>query len=225
MNEKNIIVLSGILVLIMGYFVLVANATNPTGATDTEGTPETKGEGTAGNVVSEGGNITEVNLSGATQTTHWQGFWGQVIGAITLDDASDNTLYNWSIGTMSGNIYISNKSSGISWSSCTNVSASWCNNIVGTGDDSCTNTFDDSTKTFTIAGNSIPGVNITQTFNAAGTGAWDEGILNCSNEMLFAATIYNNANTFKNGNADFQAIVPVNGTATKTYYFWIELGV
>ncbi len=222
-DVKNFLVFG--LILVMTLLVL-HQSTAQSGATVTEGTPETAVEGTAGNTTAEGGNITEINLSADSQTIHWQGFWGQVTGAIALEDASGNTMYNWSMGTMSGNVYISNES--ITWADLEAGEAADCNNIVGTSSDSCTNTFNDGSKTFTVAGTAIASVPIVQTFNYTGSGTFDEGILEDNGgtgPWVYVATIYNNANTFKDGSADFQAIVPVNGSNTITYYFWIELGV
>ncbi len=226
MNHKKIFsvgLVSALVIFVVFGFIFSASAADPSGADTTPGTPETSSAGTPGNTTAEGGNITQVDLSGNSQSTHWQGFWGQVSGAIALQDASGDVMYNWSIGTMSGNVYISNASS-FTWS-CARVDEDWCDTITGTGDDSCSNTFKDTTKTFTVAGTGINNVNTTQTYNYSGSGTFDEGIINCSDEMVFVAEIYNNKNTFNNNAADFQAIVPVNGTVTRVYYFWIELGV
>jgi hypothetical protein len=214
------------MVFLMVIIVFAGSAAAQKGATVTNGTPETQTTGTAGSIDAEGGNITSINVTvTGAQTTHWQGFWGQVSGAITLEDATGNQLFNWTMGTMSGNVYISNYSS-VTFTSVTAAAAGACNGITGTGDDSCTNTFNDGTKSFTIAGSAVTNVNLVKTFNYTGTAVWDEGLVNdSSNRLIYVATIYNNANTFKNGAADFQAIVPVNGTATRTYYFWLELGV
>jgi len=51
------------------------------------------------------GNITEINLTGTSQTMHWQGYWGEITGTLTLDDASNWTLYDWSVTEPEGEIY------------------------------------------------------------------------------------------------------------------------
>ncbi|HDD57612.1 MAG TPA: hypothetical protein ENF43_03750 [Thermoplasmatales archaeon] len=226
MNSKRTFslgLISIVTVIILSGFIFLTTAQQ--GATVTPGTPETWSGPVPGSTTAEGGNITEVNISGTSQTIHWQGFWGQVSGSIALKDASGNTMYNWSVTTMSGNVYASNESS-ITWSNLVAGDAADCDNIVGTGADSCSNTFNDGTKSFTVAGNTISNVPIVQTYNYTGSGTFDEGILEDSGgagPWVYVATIYNDANTFKNGTADFQMIVPVNGTNTVTYYFWIEL--
>lgn len=229
MNSKRTFslgLISIVTAIILFGFVFLTSAQQ--GATVTPGTPETWSGPSPGSTTAEGGNITEVNMSGVSQTIHWQGFWGQVSGSIALKDASNNTMYNWTVTTVSGNVYTSNQSTGISWSTLEAGEAGDCNNIVGTGADSCTNTFTAGTRSFIVAGNTISSVPRVQTFNYTGSGTFDEGILEKSGggpPWVYVAEIYNNANTFKNGIADFQMIVPVNGTNTVTYYFWLELGV
>jgi hypothetical protein len=51
------------------------------------------------------GNITELNLTGRTQTKHWQGYWGEITGTIILDDAQNWTLYTWNNMEPKGEIY------------------------------------------------------------------------------------------------------------------------
>jgi len=53
----------------------------------------------------EAGNITELIIRGETVTQTWHGFVGNVTGTITLDDSSNNTLYNWSLGDPEGEVY------------------------------------------------------------------------------------------------------------------------
>jgi hypothetical protein len=194
------------------------------GASVTTGVRETAGVGSPGSVTTKGGNITNTNLTVTSQSTHWQGFWGRVTGSIALYDASGNKMMNWSVATVSGNVFISNYST-VTWTGLTAASASGCNRVIGTGADSCTNTFNDGTKTFFVGGAAVTSVNIVKTYNWSGAAVWDEGIINSSSRiMLYTATIYNAQKNFKNVSmSGFQAIVPVNGTATKTYYFWAEL--
>lgn len=51
------------------------------------------------------GNITAVNLKAISQTRAWQGYFGNVSGYITLDDANNYTFYNWSAAEPRGEIY------------------------------------------------------------------------------------------------------------------------
>ncbi len=62
------------------------------------------------------GNITYLSISGLSQTRAWQGYYGNVSGYITLDDANNYTFYNWSATEPRGYIYASLVSHGqVSW--------------------------------------------------------------------------------------------------------------
>jgi hypothetical protein len=62
------------------------------------------------------GNITFLTIEGITQTRAWQGFYGNVSGTITLDDAENYTFYNWTAAEPGGNIYATKTTHGTpSW--------------------------------------------------------------------------------------------------------------
>jgi hypothetical protein len=210
-----------IFVLLIGAHLVAAGAV---GASVTAGGRETAGVGSPGSVTGKGGNITNTNLTATTQTSHWQGFWGVVSGSIALRDAAGRRMMNWSVASVSGNVFISNWST-LTWSGYSAPAASACNSIIGAGADSCTNTFDDGTKTFTIGGTAVTNVNLVKTLNGSAAARWDQGIVyDGLSHIFYAATIYSSTRNFKNASmSGFQAIVPVNGTTTRTYYFWAEL--
>ena len=62
------------------------------------------------------GNITEINLSAISTTKAWAGYYGEIIGTLTLEDSSGYVFYNWSAMEPKGEIYASPNSS-ITWSS------------------------------------------------------------------------------------------------------------
>ncbi len=70
------------------------------------------------------GNVTELDISGTSITQSWQGYFGNVSGIITLDDASNNTLYNWSLASPEGEVYATNGTV-VTWTNiqCFNLSA------------------------------------------------------------------------------------------------------
>ena len=53
------------------------------------------------------GNITVLTIEGVSQTRAWQGYYGNITGWITLDDANNFTFYNWSSVEPKGQIYAS----------------------------------------------------------------------------------------------------------------------
>src|SRR3989338_1612834 len=62
-------------------------------------------------IQAQAGNVTQLIINASVITERWQGYYGNISGAITLDDAQGNTLYDWSAGTgfaPVGEIYAAN---------------------------------------------------------------------------------------------------------------------
>jgi hypothetical protein len=143
------------------------------------------------------GNITAMDISGNSIVLGWQGYFGNVTGVITLDDANNNTLYNWTAASPSGEVYASNES--VDWSSiqCFNFTATGSANISEetAGTTSLTG-FNASllNTAFGIVETAVYGVN--QTFSLIGTGTHDEFTTNsyqfsegeCPSTRLFDST-------------------------------------
>lgn len=51
------------------------------------------------------GNVTQLTVDGQTVTQTWQGYYGNVTGTVTLDDASGHTMYDWTLASPEGEIY------------------------------------------------------------------------------------------------------------------------
>jgi hypothetical protein len=64
------------------------------------------------NTTAEAGNITVLTMEAITQTRTWQGYYGNITGWITLDDASNFTFYNWSAADPKGQLFASLKNDG-----------------------------------------------------------------------------------------------------------------
>ncbi|MBI3027273.1 hypothetical protein HYY70_04100 [Candidatus Woesearchaeota archaeon] len=45
----------------------------------------------------QAGNVTALVISSVRATQAWQGYYGNITGTIALDDANNNTLYDWSL--------------------------------------------------------------------------------------------------------------------------------
>ncbi|MBW2964492.1 hypothetical protein KY363_03455, partial [Candidatus Woesearchaeota archaeon] len=61
------------------------------------------------------GNVTQLTVAGTTVTQTWQGYYGNVTGTITLDDANNNTMYDWTLASPEGEIYAA--SATVDWTS------------------------------------------------------------------------------------------------------------
>ncbi len=51
------------------------------------------------------GNVTNLTINGISQTRHWQGYYGEITGTITLDDAQNWTMYDWYNDEPRGEVY------------------------------------------------------------------------------------------------------------------------
>jgi hypothetical protein len=182
----------------------------------------------------QAGNVTQLDLSGKQVTTHWAGFYGNVSGSITLEDALGNVFYNWSgLGSPIGEIYASNTST-VAWSSiaCANTAnMSAVDSFLGmtsSNPDSVFKTYGSPSHSgFSVAGLNI-GQNSCNSTNAhTNTGknsAYFTQVLLADNRNVpvFATILNASATSFKNSGVDFQLLTGVPGSGT--LYFFIELG-
>ena len=149
--------------------------------------------------VAGAGNVTSLKINSTIITKRWQGFYGNVTGLITLDDADNKTLYNWQLTSTQGEIYAANGSS-VSWSNvdCLNFSAgigsgissryniTHLNNFIGLGSDAEQSEEESVNRTFNM------------TYGDAGSGTsgetFDIGSItinnaaNCSMANMYANT-------------------------------------
>ncbi len=182
------------------------------------------------------GNISELTLFGRSQTKHWQGYWGEITGMITLDDASNWTLYQWPDDEPQGEIYATVNST-VDWASveCFNYSSTlqspnmtvyWENyhNITYDDVDGIDETFNRTDHTtFDVGDVTVNGCPTTYTFvnDAYQTTDFAEVLLQDSSGLLIFSTIIEDDTagstsdiTGYDGNThDFQMLVAEDGTS------------
>jgi hypothetical protein len=204
-------------------------------------------------VAAEAGNVTQLDINITTQTDRWQGYFGNISGWITLDDAKGNSMYDWTPGgggmSPTGNIYAANETVS-NWGQvkCFNTSADqpgfnctgtdeWCLNIthleagfgIGSSDaDGVDETFSIKLN-MTIDGTEYdcPATHLYQN-NASQTTTWNETLLtinDTNNTIIYAAMVDQDTVGFDGRPWDFQLMVTENGdvAAVTTYYFYVEL--
>ncbi len=171
MRLKGVLLISCIFILIIISSAIEANP-DPSGAEVIEYRSE-RGVSASPNAYSAyAGNVSEVRLSGDTITQAWQGFYGNVSGTIVLQDAANNSLYDWSTGSPSGEVYATNGT--VSWTNiqCFNMTtpginannSTICNEtIVGGTTSLCGKNATELEEDFGIAWNDKDGLN--ETFN------------------------------------------------------------
>lgn len=223
-------------VFVLCFMTSFAFAVAPSGATVTPGTSSAASADAAGSDTNAlAGNVTEITLSGFSNTQAWQGYFGNVTGTIQLADSSDNVLYNWSLASPEGEVYASTSNT-ITWGSMVCADQTVQSGLettfnIATDDvDGVQETFllDDHAAFFT---NSIEFTlgecNNTKLYNDAGAGTFDVVLLHDGTNTVFTSILQEDVTGFDAATHDFEMIVLEDGhgtdVATDTYYFWVEL--
>ncbi|MBU0756680.1 MAG: hypothetical protein KKF44_01325 [Nanoarchaeota archaeon] len=206
---------------------------------------------TAAQVNAEAGNVTQLTLYGHSVTKRWQGYYGDITGTITLDDAQNWTMYDWYVAEPKGEIYAIANTSGVTptWSTveCFNYTsnlATWefFYNMTWNDVDGINETFNYTTHpefsvgTYNISANTCPSTYTYMNDNKQ-TDKFVEVLLQTDSDDLVYMTIIENddqANNtgilgFDNTDHDFQMLVAEDGTSGNgnddytTYWFYIDL--
>lgn len=238
------IVLLAMAMMLAASYVFAA----PTGVSIAATSSARSGASTgAGTVYAEAGNMTLLEINGSAASQSWQGYYGNISGNFTLASgtgADAGTLYNWPLGSVSGEIY-SSRHSGISFDpvACSNATLiaaeeNTLNMEPGSGEN-ISDTFSTSNHhpTFSVGSNSITDAAtcftaLTYSNNATQSGTdvyFPEIMLNDESHQVYWAVIINSSGTGFNGKEwDFQMLLPEDGHGaaadTRTQmYFWAEL--
>ncbi len=231
---KRIISLIASLMLIAIFTVFMAGAV-PTGWTPVNVTNATFSN-TSGSMAARGGNITNVDFTNVlSQTSKWQGYYGNVTGEIILGTSSTAKIYNWTVSTIAGEVFATQASTMnyTAWEDLGARTGSQIDtdfNFVAADSDSATNTFKRTPAAFNVSGKLISATanSAAKTFNATGVETWWTIALARSSaaesNYVFAGVISNDGQAFDGTTKDFQMVVPENeNTGVDTYYFYVEL--
>ncbi|MBU0667264.1 MAG: hypothetical protein KKC26_07900 [Nanoarchaeota archaeon] len=191
------------------------------------------------NRADEGGQIVTMLLSATQQNYAWKAYVGNISGGLTLDDANEWTIYDWTLSSYTGEIFASRAGSGIAWGSinCSNASRMATENTalnMGSTDiDNINNTFGETSHAnFVVAGRTMTGcpseaMYVNDSSQVMGANAlFQEIILHDGTNTVFTSVLEENLVGYDNSSQfDFQMIVPEDDTGgvTTTYYFYAEL--
>ena len=197
-----------------------------------------------------GGSVATLRLNGTTQNRRWKSFVGNITGTLVLDDARNNTVFEWALATVSGEVYATRTPNSINWTrlNCTwGVTGSASNRSVeefenyvlnhSSSNDNITTTFSTRNHTGFYVGTRFINQNAcysVHTFvNDSAQNSYFQEILlydgtNSSNgNIVYTSVLENDQHGFNNETVDFQLIVPDNGAMTWNsavpYYFYAEL--
>ncbi len=230
--------ISFFLVIVMVLVVTGIVSAYPYGANYTEVDTTTAQEDPAQDHDAYAGNVTELSVTGYSTTQSWQGYFGNVSGAIQLANGDDNVMYNWSLASPEGEIYASEQGS-VSWGDveCFNMTSNLSTaetsfNIDSDDADGIDETFNlDDHSGFYVGSTQFTSgqCNNTKLYNDTAIGTFDEVLLyDVSNEnIVFASILMEDATGFDSATHDFEMMVLEDGhsgnTDPTTYYFYVEL--
>ncbi len=193
----------------------------------------------AQSVDAQGGYVTPLNISALTITQHWQGYYGEVTGTIVLADVNNKTMYNWSLTTISGEIYATREAAP-TWAGvgCADVADIVTEdaylNMTNADADSVNMTFNQKDHPAFSVGATPIGLNTcwsTNAFDESGADSTDFYqvlLLDGASNIVYTTILENEATGFDNGAWDFELMVGESeepgAPATVQYYFWVELG-
>jgi hypothetical protein len=233
------LLLVALLMFILSVSFVVSMPTAPTAPTLISNTTYTSG--LVNRSTDTRGTITTITLSATQQDYKWKAYVGNVSGKLALANSGGQAIYDWSTGTVTGEVYIS-RFSNINWATigCVNQ-ASWeaehtALGISFTASDNINATFNATNHAALTVGTNpvLNGCKSTATYlsgvaqpmNAA---ALFQEILvrdTGTSNMVYVGKINANTAGYNGWNYDFQMIVAENESASmpSTYFFWVELG-
>ncbi len=238
-NTKSLIVL-GIIAAILSVLTIMtfADPQGPNAITIGDSSRNTKStDGFQINVAA--GNVTSLTISDLRITEHWAGFFGNVTATIVLDDASNNTMFDWAQASPKGEVFASNGSS-VTWAhlKCVNLSgfqvqenSTWSQynatrlerffQINTTERDGFDETFNDTygnSTGFRVGSLSFgPTLKCPMTYTYVDQGdqnvSFGEVLMSDNVSIIFAALLEDTTNGFRQGDDphDFQMLVAENG--------------
>ena len=224
------------LVLAVLTLAIVIAAPDPLGATLTPGQSSrgTNTDPSSNPQNAQAGNVTALNINQSRITEIWQGYFGNVSGQITLENAGGDVFYDWTYAAITGEVYAS-RNLIPDWSTinCTN-STQWDEeenrlNIADADTDGINETYDTVTHpTFQVGTKTIPTdyCQATRPYNNVGAaGAWYNVLMNSnSTNTVYVVVLSEDSTAFDGSTADFELLVPTDkSTGLATYYFYVEL--
>ncbi|MFH2020102.1 MAG: hypothetical protein ABIJ34_01730 [archaeon] len=191
------------------------------------------------------GAINTIRLSSVQQDQKWKAYVGNVSSSFVLDDSDGYSIYQWTVSSFTGQVYITRDTPTWANIACANETNKSAEDTMLTqsslSSDSVNKTFATQThKGFTVGGKSI----VASTCFATATWVNDtsqtltvnspfqEVLLWDGDAMVYTTFVENDRHGYRgdesttNTTYDFQAIVPENATAGSPnlfYYFYIEL--
>ncbi|MGV8086782.1 MAG: hypothetical protein ACP5N1_04070 [Candidatus Woesearchaeota archaeon] len=192
-------------------------------------------------ITTYGGSFTTLLLNTTGQTYRWKAYVGNITGKLTLADATNKSVFDWAITSVTGEVYATRSNSAIDWSTISCADGSLINsedvfmNMSLTSPDTINKTFNNTVhKSFYVGSNLIANSTcrsvatyINGTSQSLSENAlFQEILLKDVSSNLIYTTLVNSSNLgYNNDRYDFQMILAENEYHVNptTYYLYVEL--
>lgn len=211
----------------------------PVGPTVVFNSSETSTPASAAMINTTGGSITTVVLNATSQNLRWKAYVGNVSGRLTLDDAGQSTIFDWTLAAVVGEVYATRSSDTISWAyvNCSNQSAIAGEEVAlnheNNPDDNISATFSTQIHDDFYVGSRLINQNTCYSLHpyindSSQSDYFEEILLDDGTNIVYASILEQDMFGFDNRTYDFQMIVPEDGSpgfsGSTGYYFYVELG-
>ncbi len=235
--RSRVLVLVSLLAL---SFCITGVGAAPSGASIVSNTTEEAPVEAADSLKTAGGTFTTLLLNGTGQTEAWKAYVGNVTGKLTLQDANEYSIYDWTLSTISGEVFATRNDS-IDWGNveCANRTTIEQTdtdlNVSSSEEISINRTFNESVhESFFVGGTQIqqstcPAIAtyVNDSAQEQDTNAsFQEPLLQDDSDLIYTTLLEEDAPSYHpNKTFDFQMIVPENrrNSANERYYFYTEL--
>jgi len=173
----------------------------------------TKVNTTINGTSSPGGYIFTTSLDSQQQNTRWKAYVGNVTGTLVLDDASDNTLFSWSLTSVTGEVYATRASGNINWSG---INCTWIRE--GSRNYTLSNRSAEEVENAALS-HTFKNDNITATFSKANHTSITTGSVIIGKDECFSVQTYQRdaAQVFSDSaNANFTQVILYDGAFNTT---------
>ncbi|RLE41571.1 hypothetical protein DRJ48_05300 [Candidatus Woesearchaeota archaeon] len=229
-----------VLCLIVGFGFLMFTSADPVGPRLIYNATEQPGMTTSPRLLNHTkGRITTVRFNVTQPNEDWKGYVGNVTGKLTLDDAQNYTLFDWTFTTTEGEVYAT-RGNQVSWTSivcanATHVAAEdTALNHVASQSDQINETFANTTHPDFYTGDTYFAANecnftlYTYVNDSASSTDFSEVLLydTTNSNLIYTAIISDSTKGFDNKYYDFQMIVSEDSSLQTNigYYFYVEVG-
>jgi hypothetical protein len=230
-----------LLVIMLGLTIFSNALAVPVGPTILSNSTTNATPKPAAAITTAGGTFTTLLLNTTGQTYRWKAYVGNVSGKLTLADATNKSIFDWTVTSVTGEVYATRSSSAIDWTTVSCADSTLINgedtfmNMSMVSPDTINKTFNNTIhKSFYVGATRISnstcrsvatyvnGVPQAATENAV----FQEILLKDGSSNIVYTTLMNESTLgYNNQRYDFQMLLAENeyNPTPTTYYLYVEL--